>query len=102
MLFRGFFLPERRVPDFFVWISHCDASAQTDRISPVLIPTDAVPLFLYIADRHFQPMQDCLPSNAEPNCRRLRNGAYVSSTRSKTCLVCTITISERPEYVSFR
>jgi hypothetical protein len=102
MLFRGFFLPRRRVPDFFVWIGHCNASAQTDRMRPVLLPTGAVPLFPYIADRHFQPMQDCLPLNAGPNCRRLENGVYVSSIRSKTCLVCAITISERPDYASLR
>jgi hypothetical protein len=102
MLFRGRFLPERRVPDFFVWIGHCNASAQTNRLRSAPISTDAVRLTPYIADRHFQPMQDCLQPNAEPNCRRLRNGVYVSSIRSKTCLVCAITISERPDYASLR
>jgi len=69
---------------------------------PVLLATDAICLSTHIAYRHFQPMQDCLPLNAGPNCRRLENGVYVSSIRSKTCLVCAITISERPDYASLR
>jgi hypothetical protein len=44
-----------------------DASGPIERVASVSITTDAVLLALNLADRHFQPMQDCLLPHAGPN-----------------------------------